>query len=596
MTDRTVPVQELNARLRQRQQRIRELEARDRRLSLARGATLLVGAVMAWASFDPERLGTGWLLVPIAAFATLVWTHDRVLRGLREARRRAAFCEAALARAQDRWAGLGPDGREMVHEEHPYAADLDLFGEGSLFELLCAARTSAGRRTLGRWLLHPASPREIRERQGAVRELSSDLDLREALALAGDDVAEHWHPDDLASWARGTAVDSPAWARWGLPLVVLAFWVTLAGWLTGSMHRFAFLAAFLLQAGVALALRARVEHVVAAIGPAVRELDLLAGVLRTFESRRFTDPWLQQRVQALRSGGVLPSQQVARLDRLVVLLDSRRNTFFAPLALSLMWTTQLALAIERWRQQQGSHVRGWLDAVGDLEALCSLSGYAHGHPGDVFPEIGGEGPVFRAAALGHPLLPADTCVPNDVALGAERRLWIVSGSNMSGKSTLMRAVGVAAVMAQAGAPVRARSLTMSSLQPGGSIRLQDSLRKGMSGFYAEIHRLRQLVELAAGERPLLFLLEEILSTTNSHDRRIGARAVLAALLRHGAAGLVTTHDLELTRLAEELPGAINVHFADQVVDGEIRFDYRLRPGVVDRSNAVALMRSIGLEV
>lgn len=590
------PLQQLRDRLTGHLQRIESLDALDRRLSIGRGLIVLAGVIMGWASFDPARLHSAWLLLPIVTFAAVVVVHDRALRRRREARLRASCCESALARAENRWAGLGPDGREMLDESHPYAADLDLFGEGSLFELLCIARTSIGRRTLGQWLLGPAPIDEVRGRQGAVRELRDDLGLREDLAVAGEQAGGRWHPDELARWAAAPAVGLPIWLRRVAPLVVLAFWVTLLGWLSGTMHRFAFLAAFLVQAGIGMAMRARAEHVIASVDSAVRELALLSRVLRTFEARSFNDPWLQRRLEALRTDGEPPSRRVERLQRLVVLLDSRKNTFFAPLSLALMWSTQLAVAVERWRAEHGNRVHDWLQAVGDLEALCSLAGYAHARPHHAFPELHDSGVRFRATGLGHPLLPEAACVRNDVHLDATRRLLIVSGSNMSGKSTLMRSVGVAAVLAQAGAPVFAESLHISSLQPGASIRLQDSLRKGMSGFYAEIHRLHDLVTLARDDRPLLFLLEEILSTTNSHDRRVGARAVIAELLRRGGIGLVTTHDLELTRLVDELSGAVNVHFADQLVDGEIRFDYKLRTGVIDHSNAVALMRSIGLEV
>jgi DNA mismatch repair ATPase MutS len=239
--------------------------------------------------------------------------------------------------------------------------------------------------------------------------------------------------------------------------------------------------------------------------------------------------------------------------------------------------------------------------VGELEAAAALGTYAFDRPGDPFPEVlaPSEGPLFDGRSLGHPLLPEASCVRNDLSLGVAGgpRALVVSGSNMSGKSTFLRTCGVNVVLALAGAPVRAAALRLSPLALGASIRVVDSLQEGESKFYAEITRLRRILDLTRGEPPVLFLLDEILHGTNSHDRRIGAEAVIRALLERGAIGLVTTHDLALARIAEE-PGSrlANVHFEDTLEGGRVRFDYRLRPGVVQRSNALALMREVGLEV
>jgi DNA mismatch repair ATPase MutS len=264
----------------------------------------------------------------------------------------------------------------------------------------------------------------------------------------------------------------------------------------------------------------------------------------------------------------------------------------------MMWTTQLAFALEAWRVATGPGIRGWLEAVAQFEALAALATYAAENPEHPFPEVVEAGPLFDGEAVGHPLLPRDQCVHNDVHLGREVRVLVVSGSNMSGKSTLLRTVGVNTVLALAGAPVRARRLRVSPLTVGATLRVQDSLQAGKSRFFAEVLRVRQLVELARGPRPLLFLLDELFAGTNSHDRRQGAEAVVRTLVEAGAIGLITTHDLALTHIADLLAGsAANVHFEDVFEEGGgVTFDYRMRPGVVQRSNALALMRSVGLEV
>jgi DNA mismatch repair ATPase MutS len=300
----------------------------------------------------------------------------------------------------------------------------------------------------------------------------------------------------------------------------------------------------------------------------------------------------------LENDGQTASRQIRRLERLMEYLDSARNQFFRPVAAILVWIPQFAMAVESWRVLNGPRIGGWIAAIGEFEALCSLAGFAYERPDAVFPEMVEQtSPMFEARDLRHPLLPRNASVPNDVRLGPTEQLWIVSGSNMSGKSPLLRAIGLNAALAWAGAPVTCASLRVSRLYIGASMRANDSLADHRSRFYAEIERLRDIVDLPRAGRPTLFLLDELLSGTNSHDRRIGAQALLRGLVDRGAIGLATTHDLALADIAANLDGrAANVHFEDHLEGGEMRFDYRLRPGVVTHSNALALMRAVGLDV
>jgi len=335
-----------------------------------------------------------------------------------------------------------------------------------------------------------------------------------------------------------------------------------------------------------------------------RDLSLLARVLAclerpTFHTNRLRE--LQSQLAETGKGGrgLPPSQQIAELGNLLDLLNSRKNQLFAPIALLLLWGTQMAFAIERWRARSGAHIKDWLAVVGEFEALCALATYAYENPEDPFPEIVTDKVCYDGEGLAHPLLPLprERRVRNDFRLGGDLRLLVVSGSNMSGKSTYLRTIGINAVLALAGAPVMALRMRVSPLVLGATLRIQDSLQAGHSRFYAEILRVRQVVDLSRGPLPLLFLLDEIFAGTNSHDRRLGAEAVVRGLVDAGAIGLITTHDLSLTHIAEQLaPHADNVHFADHFVDGKMIFDYRLQPGVVRNSNALALMRAVGLEV
>jgi hypothetical protein len=538
-----------------------------------------------------------WLALPIAGFVALSVGFGRAAGRLAAARRAAAYYDLGLARLEDRWAGRGVPGDEYRDDTHPCATDLDLFGRGSLYELLCTARTRAGRDALARWLRGPAPPDEVRPRQEAVRDLCGRPAWRERLALAADDVPAGLNTAALTAWGQEGAGPVAPLAGWVAPVLVILTLTTLTGWAVGLLPVSVPALAVLAQAGFATALTGRVRRALDGLHGRSRDLSHLAGLLACVESEAFTAPRLKALQAALIAEGEPPSLRLRELAELIARIDATKNQFFGLIAPFLLWTTRAALAAEDWRHAAGPALGRWVEVVGEAEALAALATYTAENPGDVFPELEPSGLLFEAAGLGHPLLPRDRCVPNDVTLNADTRLLVVSGSNMAGKSTLLRAVGVAAVMAQAGGPVRAAKLRLTQFAVGATLRIQDSLQSGRSRFFAEITRLRQIVALADGPRPVLFLLDEILHGTNSHDRRVGAAAVLRGLLHRPAVGLVTTHDLALTRIADELaPHAVNVHFADEFRGGELHFDYRLRPGVVEHSNALALMRAVGLEV
>jgi hypothetical protein len=591
------PRSEILARLEARRSTVAALDRADARFAMVRLAVFAAAAAVAVASLWLGRLSAWWLAAPAAAFAAIALRHDAALRRRERARRAVAFHEAALARVEERWRGLGNRGDRFAVEDHPYAQDLDLFGEGSLFELLCTARTRPGEETLAAWLLGPAVPEELRARQRAVAELAPRLDLREDLAVLGEDVRAEVDPASLAAWAEGPPILPGGGAL--APAAALASALTLAalaGWAAGVLHPLAFAGGVVGLWGLSRTLRDAVDRVLGGVARPGRELDVLAKVLERLEREPFEEPRLAGLRRALAGDRGSASRAIAGLARRTQAAEWAHNQLFAPIGFLLAWRVQWAIAIERWRLAHGADVRRWLAALGEAEALSSIAAYAREHPADPFPELAGGPARLEGEGLRHPLLPVERCVPNDVRLGPDARLLVVSGSNMSGKSTLLRTVGVNAVLALAGAPVRARRLALTRLALGATLRIQDSLQGGRSRFYAEIERLKQLADLAHGEVPLLFLLDEVLHGTNSHDRLVGAEAVLRQLLARGAVGLVTTHDLALTDAAARLPQAGNAHFEDRIEDGQIAFDYRLRPGVVTRSNALALMRAVGLEV
>ena len=568
---------------------------RFRRIGILRLASLAAGLVLVWFVFG--GLAFWWLLPPASVFLALAEVQKRIAQARRRCERAAALYEQGLARLDDHWAGRGATGDRFLDGSHPYAEDLDLFGHGSLFELLSRARTRVGEETLAHWLLHPATPDVVLARQAAVSELRPRLGLREDLALLGEGIRSGEDAQALAAWAAAPPWPISRWLRVTAIVLALLAVVTLILWVAG-FGAISFLVALIMGRAFAFRYQAPVKRVINAVDAAGRDLALLSGVLSRLEQERFASPRLVELRAALDVEGLAPSQQIAKLNSLIDLLDARRNMMFAPLATLLLWPVQLAIAIERWRQSSGPAVARWLAAVGELEALSSLAGYSYEHPQDPFPDLVEGGTCFEGEGLGHPLIPESRNVRTDLSLSDElQRVLIVSGSNMSGKSTLLRTVGTNTVLALAGATVRARSLRLSPLHVGASIRIQDSLQGGASRFYAEITRLRQIVELTRESIPVIFLLDEILHGTNSHDRRIGAEGVVCGLIERGAIGLVTTHDLTLARIADELaPHAANVHFEDHLEGGKMSFDYLLRPGIVQRSNALELMRSVGLEV
>jgi hypothetical protein len=582
-------------RLEARQATAADAARREGRLAQARLAVFVAGAGIIWLVLATPALTAWWIAAVVTGFIGLVVMHDRARRAHQRAMRGVRFYEGGLARLDYDFAGSGRAGSEFLDADHPYSDHLDLFGRGSLFELLSNAQTDAGVATLAAWLGAPAAPETIRGRQTAVTELAPRVDLREDLAVLGPDAHEGLDPESLARW--GSAQPELAALSTRIAALVLALATVASAFAIPSYGIGPFALCAILELGFSLPFRSRTRRIIHAVRKPLRNLALLSELLQRIERESFEAPTLLELRAELETHGVTPSVEIARLRRLVDMVEQRQNQLFAPVAPFLLWTTQLAFAIEAWHADCGPHLGNWMQAVGELEALCDLAGFAHEHPDDPFPTIVEDGPLFDAQGLGHPLLPDDRSIRNDVRLDADCSLFVVSGSNMSGKSTLLRTIGTNAVLALAGGPVRATQLSLSPLSVGASIVVQDSLQDGASRFYAEITRLRRIVDLCGGSEPLLFLLDEILAGTNSHDRGIGAAAVVRGLVHRGAIGLLTTHDLALAKIADDLGArARNVHFEDQLHDGEMRFDYRLREGVVTHSNALQLMRAVGLNV
>ena len=561
-------------------------------------ALALVACFGLYQSVIARRLPLWAAIIPVLAAAWAVQRrHQYHLKSV-QLSNLIEYYDKGDARLARRWDAL-EGGESFIDQDHFYSNDLDLFGHGSLYQLLCSARTSIGRQTLADWMKRPAERAEIRARHEAISELRERRDLPESLAGAGAMRASDFRPEFFKGWVVNYFPEFPAWAP------ALAFLLALAvvtspilywsGFLNPHNLRLTLSVLLFTEAISAARFRSDVKSVLESLATLSIELPVMHELLQIMEREHFSSAKLKALSYRLGQGrSAAASQHVFRLLQLSHFAQQRDKEWFAYLSYCLLWGTQLAMAIDRWRRLHGAHLLAWMTALGEFEALISLSTYSYEHPGDTLPEVADKGPLFAAEGLGHPLLQESTCVRNDVELRDSVRFLIVSGSNMSGKSTFLRAIGVNAVLAYMGAPVRCTSLRLSALAIGAAVRVQDSMLDGRSHFLAEMQRLRRMIE-EADQGPLLFLADEIMGGTNSHDRRIAAEWVIRALLLRGAIGAVTTHDLALTEIADNgLPGS-NVCFEDSGEFGSLSFDYKLRHGVLKRSNALNIAHLLGID-
>ncbi len=594
-----LPEDEYVRRLTKRQQHLAAIRARHHRLWICIIGLALSAIIVAYATILPHSISRLWILLPAAlglsglqSLAKNARTHGRVQRIVN-------FYDLGLARLRHQWQERGVSGKEFRPNVHPYASDLDLFGAGSVFEMLCTARTGVGRSTLANWLLKAANCNEVIDRQIAVAELRDKLDLREHWASAGEDALDQVGLSTLGDWADEPAVVVPIYMQAcaiALPFCLIFLSVLSHFGVFGLHWYWTVTVPTALEVGLAVTFLKKTRTIAANLTLPSFELALIVPLLARIENETFNSPLLRSLQLRLTASAHRPSEQIRRLSVLAWLLDLRRFEYFTLLASPLLWGTNLAILTERWRQCNREALATWLESLGQFEALLSLAQYAYENPDHTFPTLKPQSPpLFQAEALGHPLLDPKTCVRCDLSLDAHAtQLMMVSGSNMSGKSTLLRSVGVNAVLAFAGAPVRANRLLISPLQIGCSIAVQDSLLHAKSRFQAEIERLKWVLASAHSSNTL-FLLDEVLGGTNSNDRLLGVNAILEQFSGSGAIGMVTTHDLALTESVDILNGhAINVHFEEHYQDGEMRFDYKMKPGTLTRTNGMNVMAALGL--
>jgi hypothetical protein len=583
----------------------------SRRLSYARLAVFLAAAACLLSAFPgPTSYAAIRVLAAVAgfvAFGALVYWHSGVEERERWFAMLARVNTEGAARVVRAWDALPPSLVPGPGPDHPFAHDLDVFGHASVFQLLGWVATEPGRATLSQWLTAPAPPGTVRERQAAVAELAAMRRAREEFAALGRLVEpEQAALDGLLEWAeagpwfiriRGAA--SAVVAVTTLLLGLLA--AQIAGFTDRPFWLYPLAASILLMVVYGSRIAHLFERVFSRAGALRRHADLFARISET----PFSSPRLLALQSELRASGLAAPREIARLAWIEQLADLRRSALthivIAPLTL---WDFHILIALERWQVRTAPWLRRWYAALGEFDALAALASLAHDNPSWPFPEIDESARTLEAGRLGHPLIPENRRVSNDVQVGPPGRFLMVTGSNMSGKSTLLRAVGVNVVLAQAGGPVCAEWMRMPPLSLSTSMRVQDSLEEGVSYFMAALRRLALVVEAARraapGGRMLLYLLDEVLQGTNTAERQVAVRRILRHLLTLPVIGLVTTHDLELAA-CDELAGTCEaVHFSEGVEHHEhglrLTFDYRLKPGVATSRNALKLLKIVGLDV
>ncbi|MDO9533787.1 MAG: MutS family DNA mismatch repair protein [Bacillota bacterium] len=548
-----------------------------------------------------EQFYLFYFAVPlIVLFIFLIIKHNSIKNRIDFLEKVISINEDALRRLSGQWTSFSDSGERFINNEHPYTTDLNIFGHGSLFQYINTTSSFTGEQTLVKQLRVSADLEEIRPRQQAISDLAGRLDFRQHFQAEGTDTFFKTHdPADLLSWSE----EKPSISRknlmdylWVLPAVTLLF-LLLAVLQVVPPGFFVF--ALLMQVIAAGLGEKVVREAFSNTEKAVDQLKRYVRLLQYIEAENFKAPFLLNLKQRLFTDSRSALDQIKALSKIGDRINLRygNSLIYFPVNIAVLWDLHTLKKLDGWKRQSGLSLRVWFNIVGEFEALSSLAVIAQDHPDWVYPQVSGGAPVYEAKSLGHPLIGEEFRVNNDLRLSGPGAASIITGSNMSGKSTYLRTAGINLVLAYSGAPVCAESMSCSLMRIYSKMQIHDNLTEKVSTFYAELKRIKMIIDAAQTGAPLIFLLDEIFRGTNSRDRIFSTRNVVKQLHKLSTIGLITTHDLELSVLEKEYPGSIiNYHFTDEIDDDGIHFDYKLKPGVSQTANAVALMKMIGIEV
>jgi hypothetical protein len=493
-----------------------------------------------------------------------------------------------------------PDGSNYKPETHEYATDLDIFGRASVYQYINRTNCGQGNKLFADWLLHPTFPDIILQRQQAVKELATEINWRQQLQSHGlatpitidiQKKIEYWLQQP------NTFSENPFWKilKYLLPAISFAFLILH---LTGILPSTVFYPLILLMLAISFIISKLVMPSYFQLNKIAPQLESLSDSTRWIEKKKFQAALLQQIKSKYKTGSVTTSQSIKKLKKNLDLLDIRLNPLvFIPLNTFLFWDLQQVFTLEKWKTANKQNVSDWFNALAEIESLSSLANFHFNHPENSFPVLSANEGVLIADSLGHPLIPKGQLVCNSFSTEGVNQVNLITGSNMAGKSTFLRSVGVNIVLAMMGSSVSAKSLILSPMKVLSSMRVSDNLEESTSTFYAELKKLKEVIDAVYNNEKVFLLLDEILRGTNSADRHTGSKALIKQLIHHKAAGLIATHDLELAKLADEFPDRIhNYHFDVQVANDELYFDYKLKKGVCMSMNASILMKKIGIEI
>lgn len=594
----------VEAQYRERLEKYRGLVAEQtkaiNRISNLRLAVFLLGAGVG--SYLLVRKSYGLfafdLIVFLTLFIFLIRRHDHLFTRRKYAETLLQINDDALKRLSGEWTAFPDDGREFLNDSHPYAQDLDIFGQGSLFQFINSAATYLGRLKLRDLLAeHPKSREEIMARQEAVGDLALKLDWRQGYLAEGVLAAKMHDPEALFTWAgRVEQIYRKPAVIFGLsllPVITIALGIVTV--VVPEMNYYGFAAAVLVQfllLRIYAGKRGKILGMAATYAENIAAYDKMLALL---EKEEFSSPYLAGLMKKLKnSQGRTAGEQIHQLVKIVDAIANRRNQFYFLFNLLFLLDYQLMFALEKWKEKSGRQLRDWLKIIGEVEALSSLALLKHDHPEWTMPVLSAGQPQFAAEEMAHPLILAG--VANNLKYKQPEKILLITGSNMSGKSTLLRTAGINLVLAYAGTVVCARTFSCSLLAIYTCMRVSDNLEKNISSFYAELLRIKMLVRAMEEGQEIFFLLDEIFKGTNSIDRHTGAKALIRKLSQEKLLGLISTHDLELGDLAKECTQVRNYHFQEFYVNDEIRFDYKLRPGVSTTRNAAFLMKLAGISL
>jgi hypothetical protein len=490
-------------------------------------------------------------------------------------------------------------GSEHIPKEHPYANDLDIFGRASLFQYINRTTSEPGSKQLAEYLKFPSSISVILERQTAIKELSlkmrwiQDLQAnskKNKITFPGKNRLEAWIKEPLffsnfKPWK---------WLRYLLPIIILSI-VTL--FVFDVIGYTLFYLGLLIFAAIAYQINKFVAPVHEQLSKVADELNTLSSNILSIENEKFESPLLKRWQSVFLEKNKKASESILKLKKILDKLDLRYNLVLSlPLNLLLLWNLQQVLDLEKWKEKEQKNFNSWFDTLADFEALNSFAVLFFNQPEWIFPTIIPEYFSIEGKEIGHPLIPVEKRVDNFIEIPSHTKLMLVTGSNMAGKSTYLRSIGVNVVLAMAGAPVCAQSFSVSHVQVISSMRITDNLEESTSTFYAELKKLKTIIEKVNAGEKVFILLDEILRGTNSLDRHTGSKALIKQLIKKEAAAIIATHDLELANLKDFSENILNYHFDVQVSNDELYFDYLLKPGICNSLNASILMKKIGIEL